>query len=78
MEQVCHLLQLEMIQIHVLGLSESKFSYFHPDSGIRSNGFKMTFKRDHQKCWGEVLVYVKDGVCCKRRTDLKKAIPECI
>ena len=40
MEQVCHLLQSEMIQIHVLGLSESKFSYFHPDSGISSNALR--------------------------------------
>ena len=58
MEQVCHLLQSEIIQIHVLGLSESKLSYFHPDSEIHSNGFKMTFKRDHRKMLGRGF-----GIC---------------
>ena len=43
------------------GLSESKLSYFHPDSGFLINGFQMPFRRDRQENAGEkFLVYVKD------------------
>ena len=74
-EQVCLLLQSENNQIHVLGLGESKLSSIHPDSGFLINGFQIPFRR---KCWGGVLVYVKDGVCCKRMADLQQAHLECI
>ena len=73
-EQVRLLLQSENNQIHVFGLSESKLSSFHPDSGFLINGFQIPFRRDRQEnAGGGVLVYVKDGVCCKRRADLEQA-----
>ena len=78
-EQVRLLLQSENNQIHVFGLSESKLSSIHPDSGFLINGFQIPFRRDRQEnAGGGVLVYVKDGVCCKRRADLEQANLECI
>ena len=66
-------------QIHVFGLSESKLSSFHPVSGFLINGFQIPFRRDRQEnAGGGVLMYVKDGVCCKRRADLKQANLDCI
>ena len=60
-------------------MSESKLSSFHPDSGFLINGFQIPFRRDCQEnAGGGVLVYVKDGVCCKRRADLEQANLECI
>ena len=70
---------MENNQIHVFGLSESKLSYFHLDSGFLINGFQIPFRRDRQEnAEGGVLVYVKDGVCCKRSADLEQANLECI
>ena len=78
-EQVRLSLQSENNQIHVFGLSESKLSSFHPDSGFLINGFQIPFRRDRQEnAGGGVLVYVKDGVSCKRRDDLEQANLECI
>ena len=38
-----------------------------------------TLRRDRQEnAGGGVLVYAKDGVCCKRMADLKQANLECI
>ena len=48
-EQVRILLQSENNQIRVLGLSESKLSSFHLDSGFLFNGFQIPFRRDHQE-----------------------------
>ena len=54
-DQVRLLLQSENNQIHVLGLSESKLSSFHPDSGFLMNGFQIPFRRDRQENAGEVF-----------------------
>ncbi|MEW8544961.1 MAG: reverse transcriptase family protein, partial [Candidatus Thiodiazotropha sp.] len=78
-DQIRLLLMSEQNQIQVFGLSESKLNDLHPDSYFEINGYQKPFRRDRgQNAGGGLLVYVKDGVCCKRRPDLENERLECI
>ena len=78
-DQVSLLLGSEKNQIHVLGLSETKLNTNHPDSAFEINGYQKPFRSDREfNSGGGLLVYVRDGVCCNRRTDLEHWNLECI
>ena len=78
-DQVRLLLESEKNQIHVLGLSETKLNVLHPDSAFQINGFQKPFRKDRKiNSGGGLLVYVKDGTCASRRTDLELKDLECI
>ena len=71
-DQVGLLLESDKNLIHVLGLSETKLNAIHPDSAFEVNGFRQPFRRDREtNSGGGLLVYVKDRICCNRRTDLE-------
>lgn len=78
-DQVRLLLESDKNQIHVLGLSESKLNAMHPDSAFEINGFQKPFRKDREiNSGGGILVYVKDGICASRRTDLEYKNLECV
>lgn len=74
-DQVRLLLGSERNQVHMLGLGETKLNAVHPDSAFKINGFRKDRK---ENSGGGILVYVKDGVCCNRRSDLELDNLECI
>ena len=60
-------------------MSETILNNIHPDSPFYINGFQKPFRRDRKEnAGGGILVYVKEGVCCKQRPDLEHARLECI
>ena len=78
-DQLKLLLQSGQNQINILGVSETKLNNIHPDSPFHINGFQKPFRRDRKEnAGGGILVYVKEGVCCKQRPDLEHARLECI
>lgn len=82
-DQVRLLLESNDNQTHVLGLSETKLHAIHPNSAFKVNGFQKPFRKDRGTNLvvmggGGLLVCVKDGICCSRRTDLKHESLECI
>ena len=78
-DQVRLMLESDNNQIHVLGLSETKLNSVQSDSAFEVNGFQKPFRKDREtNSGGGILVYVKDGVCCSRRTDLEQENLECL
>ncbi|MEW8548505.1 MAG: endonuclease/exonuclease/phosphatase family protein, partial [Candidatus Thiodiazotropha sp.] len=78
-DQLKLLLQSEKNLIHIFGVSETKLNNIHPDLPFHINGFQKPFRRDRKEnAGGGILVYVKDGVCCKQRSDLEHVGLECI
>ena len=62
-----------------MGLSETKLQDYHPDKFYNIDGYQTPFRRDHKEKEGDgILVYVKNGVQCKRRPDLENEQLECI
>ena len=71
-DQVRLLLESAHNQIHIMGFSETKLNDIHPDSAFEIQGYQKPFRRDRKSNMGSgLLVYVKDGVCCRRRSDLE-------
>lgn len=71
-DQVRLLLESEINQIHIMGISETKLNSVHPETAFTINGFQKPFRRDRVgNSGGGILVYVKDGVWCNRRSDLE-------
>ena len=78
-DQLKLLLQFKNNLIHILGISETKLTQNHPDALFHIDGYQKPFRRDRtENAGGGLLVYVKDGVCCKRRADLEHQMLECI
>ena len=72
-------LLLSQNQIQILCLSETKLKDVHPDSFFEINGYQKPFHKDRKHNAGDgILVYVKNGVSCKRRPDLENEQLECI
>ena len=79
MDQVRLFLESDKNLIHVMGLSETKLNDMHPESILKVNGFQTPFRRDRKvNSGGGLLVYIKDGLCASRRTDLEHENIECI
>ena len=79
MDQVRLFLESDKNLIHVMGLSETKSNDMHPESILKVNGFQTPFRRDRKvNSGGGLLVYIKDGLCASRRTDLEHENIECI
>ena len=78
-DQVRLMLESEKNNIHVLGFSETKLNAIHPDSIFEVNGFQKPFRKDREtNSGGGLIVYVKEGICCNRRTDLEHESLECL
>ena len=78
-DQVSLLLESEKNLIHVLGLSETKLNGIHSESVFEINGYQTPYQRDRKtNSGGGLLVYIKNGVCASRRTDLEHENLECI
>ena len=78
-ERLKLLLQSEQNLIHILGVSETKLSEVHPDAAFDISGYQKPFRRDQtENAGGGLLFYVKEGVCCSRRSDLEHESLECI
>ena len=78
-DQVRLLLESEKNLIHMLGLSETKLNGIHPESVFKINGYQTPYRRDRKtNSGGGLLVYIKNGVCASRRTDLEHENLECI
>ena len=78
-DQLKLLLQFQNNLIHILGISETKLTLNHPYALFHIDGYQKPFRRDRtENAGGGLLVYVKDGVCCKRRADLEHQMLECI
>ena len=79
LDQVKFLLTSGENKIQILGLSETKLRDYHPDAIFEVDGFQKTFRRDRKENGGGgILLYVKNDVCCKRRSDLENDQLECI
>ena len=71
------LLNYEHNFIHILGISET--NEIHPDAPFDIRGYPKPFRRDKaENAGGGILVYVKEGVCCSRRSDLEYQNIECV
>ena len=78
-DQLKLLLTYEHNVIHTLGISETKLNEIHPDAPFEISGYQNPFRRDRlENAGGGLLVYVKEGVCCSRRSDLEHKDIECI
>ena len=66
-------------KIQILRLSETKLLNFHPVTINEIDAYQKPFRRDRKENeGGDILVYVKNGVQCKRRPDLENDQLECI
>ena len=78
-DQLKLLLTYEHNVIHTLGISETKLNEIHPDAPLEISGYQNPFRRDRlENAGGGLLVYVKERVCCSRRSDLEHKNIECI
>ena len=78
-DQVRMLLDSSKNDVHIFGLSETKLHAVHPDSAFMIDGYQKPFRKDCEvNMGGGLLVYVKEGVCCNRRSDLEKENLECV
>ncbi|MES9881523.1 MAG: reverse transcriptase family protein [Sedimenticola sp.] len=83
-DQVRVMLNYSRNDVHVLGISESKLSSVHPDNYFHINNFQSLYRKDRiisterKEEGGGIIVYVKDGVRCKRREDLESDRLECL
>ena len=58
-----------------MGSSETKLNDIHRDSAFEIQGYQKPFRRDRKSnMGGGLLVYVKDGVCCRQRSDLENTL----
>ena len=77
-DQVRMLLDSSKNDVHIFDLSETKLHAVHPDSAFMIDGYQKRFRTDRGvNMGGGPLVYVKEGGCCNRRSDLEKENLEC-
>ena len=78
-DQVKLMLSSDQNKIQIFGLSETKLQNFHPDVMYEIEGYQKPFRRDRKENQGGgILIYVENGVACKRRPDLENEQLECI
>ena len=78
-DQVKLMLSSDQNKIQIFGLSETKLQNFHPDAMYEIEGYQKPFRRDRKENQGGgILIYVENGVACKRRPDLENEQLECI
>lgn len=59
-------------KIDIFGITESKLNEKHPTSSFAIKGFHEPFRKDRTlNKGGGILIYVKENVNCKRRSDLE-------
>ena len=69
--------------VHIFGLSESKLKQFHADSVFQLDNYQF-FRRDRvitnkrKEEGGGIIVYCKNEINCKRRSDLEVKEIECL
>ena len=69
-DQINLLLSSRENSIHILGLSETKLCPEHVTSHFEIPSFQI-FRKDYEERSGGLIVYVKEGVKCSRRSDFE-------
>ena len=82
-DQIDLLVNSSQNNIHILGLSETKLNSNHMNSIFEVKNYQMFRKDrvisvDRPEHGGGLIVYVKDGINCKRRYDLECEQIECV
>lgn len=77
-DQVKLMLTSKNNSIHILGLSESKLKDYHSDSVFLIDGYQRPIRKDRLEGGGGIIVYIKEGVVFKRRSDLELNELECV
>ena len=82
-DQIDLLLNSSQNNIHILGLSETKLNSNHMNSIFEVKNYQMFRKdrvisEDRPEHGGGLIVYVKDGINCKRRYDLECERIKCV
>ena len=60
-------------KIDILVVTESKLDDTFPDSQFHIPGYKLPFRKDRNKIVRKIIVFVRDGIPCKK---LDVGIPE--
>ncbi|MES9882533.1 MAG: reverse transcriptase family protein [Sedimenticola sp.] len=69
----------ENSNLHIFGLSETKLKDRKKTSAFQINGFQTPFRKDnHTNGGGGLIMYVRNGINAKRRSDLEKFEIACI
>ena len=78
-DQLKLLLQSDDNEIHMIGISETKLTPNYADALFEIEGYQKPFRKD-RNCngGGGLLVYVKNGISCYRRSDLELDTLECV
>ena len=77
-DQVKLMLTSRNNSVHILGLSEIKLEDYHPDSVFLIDGYQKPMRKDRLEGGGGIIVYIKEGVVFKRRSDLELKELECV
>ena len=71
-DQIKLMLNTSLNKIDVFGISETKFNSDHKTESFYIDDYQVPFRRDRTtNKGGGLIVYVKNGVNCTRRTDLE-------
>ena len=73
------IIEPEFANFSLVSLTETWLNASIIDQDLKLNNFQVPFRRDRVgDSHGGILVYVKDGIPCKRRTDLELINIECV
>lgn len=83
MDEIKLMLNSSKNNVHILGLSETKLKAFHPSHAFDAENYCL-YREDRvlndrrKEGGGGIIVYVKNSIKCKRRSDLECDDIECM
>ena len=72
------IIEPEFSNFSVVALTETWLNELTTNQDLVMNNFQTPFRRDRDDSHGGILVYIKDGIPCKRRADLELHTIECV